>query len=92
MDEKGKVSVSLQLVDQQNCLLHVADDGTGLDPGFDLSRTRSLGMNLMKGLTKQLGGRMKIETTNGLTVSVLFNSVPKRVGVAKRPSPLKMDE
>jgi hypothetical protein len=40
-------------------------------------------MNLMKGLTKQLDGSMKIETTNGLMVCVLFNGNAKGVKVSK---------
>ena len=82
-DRKGSVHVSLQPVDNRSYLLKVADDGIGLGSDFDLKRTRSLGMNLMKGLTKQLDGSMKIETTNGLTVSVLFNRDAKGVKVVK---------
>jgi two-component sensor histidine kinase len=80
---KGSVHVSLQPVDGGNYLLNVGDDGIGPGPDFDPKRTRSLGMNLMKGLTKQLDGSIKIETTNGLTVSVLFNRHAKRVNVSK---------
>jgi two-component sensor histidine kinase len=70
-------------VNQGNYLLNVGDDGIGLGSDFDLKCTRSLGLNLMKGLTKQLDGSMKIETTNGLTVSVLFNRNAKGVKVFK---------
>jgi two-component sensor histidine kinase len=80
---KGSVRVSLQPVDNGNYLLKVADDGIGPGPDFDPTHTRSLGMNLMKGLTKQVGGSMTIETTNGLTVSVLFNGGTKGVKVVK---------
>jgi two-component sensor histidine kinase len=81
--QKGSVSVSLQPVNNGNYLLKVGDNGIGLGSDFDPKCTPSLGMNLMKGLTKQLDGSMKIETTNGLTVSVLFNRDAKGVKVVK---------
>jgi two-component sensor histidine kinase len=82
-DRKGSVRVSLQPVNGGDYLLNVGDDGIGPGSDFDLKCTRSLGMSLMKGLTKQLEGSMKIETTNGLLVSVLFNRNPKGVKVSK---------
>jgi two-component sensor histidine kinase len=71
---QGQVSVDLRHSDPLSCLLTIADDGIGLPPDFDLSRSRSLGMNLMKGLSKQLDGSLKIESTHGLTIQVRFKS------------------
>jgi two-component sensor histidine kinase len=79
---KGQVSISLRQSDQPETnayLLTVADDGIGLCPDFDLSRSRSLGMNLMKGLSKQLDGSLKIESADGLTIQVRFrNALPDK--------------
>ena len=80
---KGQISISLQTVDGQSCLLTIADDGIGLDHDVDLAHTRSLGMVLMKGLTKQLDGFLTIDNTDGLTVSVLFNKAFKKISLEK---------
>lgn len=79
----GQISISLQAVDGQTCLLTIADDGIGLDQAVDLAHTRSLGMVLMKGLTKQLDGSLNIENTDGLTIKVLFNKTSKKVSLEK---------
>jgi two-component sensor histidine kinase len=71
---KGQVSIELRQSDQLGYLLTVADDGIGLPADFDPSRSRSLGMNLIKGLSKQLDGSLKIESAQGLTIQVRFSS------------------
>ena len=71
---KGQVSISLRQSDPPGYLLTVADDGIGLRPDFDLSRSRSLGMTLMRGLSKQLDGSLEIESADGLTIQVRFSS------------------
>lgn len=78
---KGQISISLQAAEGQGCLLTIADNGIGLDHAVDLARTRSLGMVLMKGLTKQLDGTLTVDGTNGLRVSVLFNKSSKKVSL-----------
>jgi two-component sensor histidine kinase len=69
---EGQISIALRQSDPSGCLLTIADDGIGLGADFDLSRSRSLGMTLMKGLSKQLNGSLKIESANGLTIQVRF--------------------
>ena len=79
----GQVSITLSRVDQQNCLLTIRDDGVGLNDVIDLTRTRSLGMGLMRGLSKQLGGSLTVETVGGVQIRVLFNSVPQGISLKK---------
>ncbi len=87
---QGQVSIELRQADPSGCLLTIADDGIGLDPDFDLSRTRSLGMNLMKGLSKQLDGSLKIESANGLTIQVCFKStLPDKSSNGRKQLPLE---
>jgi len=87
---KGQVSVDLRQADGSNCLLTVADDGIGLRPGFDLSRSRSLGLNLMKGLSKQLDGSLSIESADGLTIQVRFrHALPDKSPAGRKQLPLE---
>ncbi|MDJ1501612.1 sensor histidine kinase [Cytophagaceae bacterium BD1B2-1] len=71
-DREGIVYLSLRAVSPSNYLLTLADNGVGLVNTADIFPTRSLGMKLMKGLSKQLGGILTLENTDGLKISVLF--------------------
>jgi two-component sensor histidine kinase len=40
--------------DENTALISVRDDGGGLPPGFELSKSKGLGMRIVAGLAKQL--------------------------------------
>ena len=50
-------------------ILGVQDNGVGLPPDFDVQKTRSLGLNLVRGLVRQIDG--KLDFTSG-TEGTLF--------------------
>lgn len=52
--------------------LTIADNGKGLPDNFNLVETSSLGMEMMKALSKQLGGSFEISGKLGVIVTVLF--------------------
>ena len=63
--DKGTVSVSLESSDtavERRFRLRVADDGVGLEPGFDWRAADSMGLRLVDMLTKQLKGTMDVAT------------------------------
>jgi two-component sensor histidine kinase len=71
----GTVSVSLlRLPDLQPAMyqLLIQDDGVGLPEGFDPARSRSLGMTLLHGFSRQIGGQLLIESPPGLTIRLTF--------------------
>jgi two-component sensor histidine kinase len=68
----GTVEVSLTQEDARRYLLVVADDGVGLPADVDLRRSNSMGANIMRGLSKQLGGTLHVDSHRGVTVSVSF--------------------
>jgi two-component sensor histidine kinase len=73
----GLIAVTLAEADEQNFLLTITDNGIGLGEDFNFSSCRTMGMILMKGLSKQLRGTFKLESADGLTIRVLFaNSTP----------------
>lgn len=53
--------------------LIVRDNGIGLPEHFDLNTTRTLGMQLVKGLTDQLGGNVELDTTMGTAFCISFS-------------------
>jgi PAS domain S-box-containing protein len=57
--------------------LTVADNGVGLPGGFDLKNQKSLGLQLVAMLAKQLGGSVTIESKSGTSVSIIFTNDEK---------------
>lgn len=56
----GTVRVTVHILDEKVCLT-VADDGVGLPPDFSLLRAGSLGMKIVRSLTRQVGGTVEID-------------------------------
>jgi two-component sensor histidine kinase len=48
-------------------MLTVRDNGVGLPEGFSLETANSLGMKLVRDLTRQLDGDISVENGNGAT-------------------------
>lgn len=71
-NHKGLISISMHKTDDAHFLLTIADDGVGLPKDFNLEKSNTLGLNLMKGLSKQLGGSFELKNENGLTIHILF--------------------
>ncbi|MFT3796031.1 sensor histidine kinase [Flavobacterium sp.] len=70
--QKGVVDIVLQHDGTAHLLLKIADNGMGLPEAFDSSKTHSLGLDLIKGLSKQLNGTMTIENREGVHITVRF--------------------
>lgn len=82
----GLIRVTMKMNEDGLNTLTVADDGPGLSDDFDPGKANSLGMNLMRGLAKQLGGKLEIINNGGLTIRISFkkekfNSVLKSSGI-----------
>ncbi len=69
--EDGLITVKLGR-DGDNYALAVSDDGPGLPDGFDPSASKSLGMRILQGFARTLGGQLEFRTDNGLTTRVVF--------------------
>ena len=74
--EEGKISISLVHISDAQLLLSVADNGRGLPTDFDARKGASMGMELLQGLTDDLGGSFSIETDEGTHIRVIFNYRP----------------
>jgi PAS domain S-box-containing protein len=60
----GEVSLGVQAISADQICLTVQDDGVGLPPGLDLSQTNSLGLRLVRILTRKLKGTLEIRPTD----------------------------
>ena len=66
-------SVSLTRISESQLLLSIADNGRGLPTDFDSKTGASMGMELLQGLTDDLGGSFSIEANNGTHIKVNFD-------------------
>jgi two-component sensor histidine kinase len=70
----GHVSVRLSEMADATLLLSVSDNGPGLPAGFDMAKSKGLGMRVVMALTKQLGGNITHRSSGDGTDFIL--SVP----------------
>jgi two-component sensor histidine kinase len=75
--EEAKIFISLTHISDSQILLNVADNGKGLPADFDTKTGASMGMELLQGLTDDLGGSLSIETTDGTCIKIIFDYKPK---------------
>jgi len=76
-EQGGKITIELHQINQNQISLIISDDGIGLPEDFSLEDTTSLGMEMMKALSKQLGGKFEIENQDGITIKTRFTLVDK---------------
>jgi two-component sensor histidine kinase len=69
-NQSGLISISLLNTSPDRYLLTISDNGIGMPADF--TKTGSLGMSLMKGLSEDLDGSFSIENNNGTTIKVSF--------------------
>jgi len=73
-NEAGTIYISLVSQDNGCNQLTIADDGPGLPADFNINKVESLGINLMRGLTRQLGGKFDITNEQGCIINVDFKT------------------
>jgi PAS domain S-box-containing protein len=71
-NRQGKIKISLIMEKPGVLTLSVQDDGVGLPPGFDPTNCESLGLKLVFGLSRELGGEGQISDSQGVSFSVSF--------------------
>jgi two-component sensor histidine kinase len=69
---EGIIRIVLKRSAENNFLLTVQDNGTGLPAGFDISKSHSMGMNLMRGLSAEIGAKFIIYKEHGTCVAISF--------------------
>jgi two-component sensor histidine kinase len=69
--QKGEISISLE--DQGGTVkLELADNGIGMDPNITETELDSLGLDLMKGLSKDINADISFDTRQGTTIIIIF--------------------
>ncbi|MCF0065621.1 ATP-binding protein [Dyadobacter chenwenxiniae] len=70
--QDGIVRIDLMRVSPDRIMLSVSDNGIGLPEGFDVNENNSLGLDLIRGLAKQINGDFVIESHKGVHIKLTF--------------------
>jgi PAS domain S-box-containing protein len=71
--KEGKIEIILSASEENKINMIVNDDGIGLPEGFDIDKTRTLGLRLVKILVEdQLQGNLEVISNKGATFNVEF--------------------
>jgi two-component sensor histidine kinase len=74
-NEMGVISVQLHQSGEQIKLI-IADNGIGMRTNIEKNELNSLGIDLMKGLSRDIKGKISFEVKNGTKITVIFNIEP----------------
>ena len=72
--ESGKIFIGIQPIGENRFEMIVSDNGKGLPPDFDPSTSDSLGLRLVKGLSRQMDGNYRIENEQGTQFIIQFQT------------------
>jgi two-component sensor histidine kinase len=72
--KKNEINIKLTKVDE-NFVLSIDDNGTGLPHDFDFQNTTSLGLQLVNSLVDQLDGTITLDTTRGTNFKIIFKEM-----------------
>jgi len=70
---QGNVAIGLKPLDELHYELVISDDGCGMPEGFDIGASSSLGLRLVRILSKQIHGELSVSNDNGTRFRVIFN-------------------
>ena len=76
----GKIWVKLK-EEHDEIRLEVTDNGTGLPDDFQLEKTSTLGLELVKNLVKQLNGKIEVKNENGTSFIITFKELKYKARV-----------
>ncbi|ATC65035.1 hypothetical protein CMV30_14295 [Nibricoccus aquaticus] len=74
----GRIEISLTRASADQFRLVVRDNGRGIPADFDLRQTKSLGMQLVKTLVRQLRGDLQIEPGPGAAFAITFREISRK--------------
>jgi len=79
--QAGEIRLSLQQDADGAARLQVSDTGAGLPRDFDSRRGKSLGLQLVSDLARQIGGRLEIDSVSGAAFAVIFTPAARHASL-----------
>ncbi|GGM95765.1 hypothetical protein GCM10010967_31550 [Dyadobacter beijingensis] len=71
---EGDIRLTIRAVSDGRYRLIYADNGPGLPASFDLHTAKTLGLQLVNDLSRQIGGRLHYETAGGAVFTIDFTT------------------
>ncbi|WP_210521634.1 histidine kinase dimerization/phosphoacceptor domain -containing protein [Hymenobacter terricola] len=72
----GRLSIGLEEMPATGHFrLSICDDGVGLPADFEPQQSRTLGLELIRGLSKQIGGRLEVASAHGVQIRLEFDQL-----------------
>jgi two-component sensor histidine kinase len=71
--EEGEIKITIEQNDALGYQLIVSDTGSGIDKNLDVEKTTSMGLRLVRTLTRQINGKLLIQSGAGTTFSITFD-------------------
>jgi len=71
--KNGQIYLSVLKISNKEYSLLIKDNGIGLPENFNISKLKSIGFDLIKGLSKQVKGTLKVQNNKGTEIKILFN-------------------
>jgi PAS domain S-box-containing protein len=75
---EGLIEVQFSKLENEQLFLCVKDNGIGIDEDIDIENVQSLGLRLVKILSDQIGGELKIRNKKGSQFTILFREIVKK--------------
>ncbi len=73
--KSGTITIKFTIGVNDDFILSVSDNGIGLPKSINHETTRSLGLNLIKGLTDQIQGSLEIQGLHGMQITITFKNI-----------------
>jgi len=73
---EGKIFISLSYISDSQIMLTISDNGRGLPANFKSNMGATMGMELLQGLTDDMGGSFSIENKEGTHIKIIFSDDP----------------
>jgi two-component sensor histidine kinase len=70
--EGGEIYISVALAIDNRVSIKISDRGVGLPEGLDWRNSDSLGLRIIRILTKQIGGTFQLDTQSGVSSTIEF--------------------
>ncbi|MCU0546571.1 MAG: PAS domain S-box protein [Oscillatoriaceae cyanobacterium Prado104] len=77
-NREGEISIDFRQMSDREFHLSIRDNGTGFPEGFDVESTETLGLRLVRMLTRQLEGSLAIDSQCGTCYDIRFKELNYR--------------
>lgn len=79
----GCICISMTASDENEYILKIGDNGVGIPADVDWTKTKSLGLQLVRKLTKQLEGEISLARSQGTEFRLTFGKLKQKQGSEK---------